>query len=241
MRISWRLLGTACLAAAATASAQTGTSGIAGVVRDSVGKPVNVATVTVGRAQTLTDSAGRFTLASLASGRSTISVRRLGFRPADVVVVLADGQRESVSVTLVMLPLELPGLTTTADTRLREYLADYHRHRLAGAGHFYDRARIDAMRVAQLTDVLRRVPGVRVVPDRNGRYLIRMGRSPRNCPPDIWVDKVRAHAMNADDLPLMDIEALEVYAGPSGLPPEFINRFGNPACGAIVIWTRMPG
>lgn len=241
MRVARRLLGAACLSAAATASAQTGTSVVGGVVRDSVGTPVSVATVTVGQAQALTDSAGRFSLGQVAAGKRTISVRRLGFRPADIVVELVAGRSESVNVTLVMLPLELPGLTTTADTRLREYLADYHRHRSAGAGHFYDRAKIEAMRVAQLTDVLRRIPGVHLIPDRNGRYLVRMGRSPRNCPPDIWVDRVRAHAMNADDMPLMDIEALEVYAGPSGLPPEFISRFGNPACGAVVIWTRMPG
>jgi hypothetical protein len=156
-------------------------------------------------------------------------------------VELVEGRRDSLFVTLVALPLKLPGITSVADARLREYLADYFRHREAGAGRFYQRAEIDAMRVGALTDVLRRVPGVRVTPDRNGRYIVRMGRSTRNCPPDFWIDNVRAHALNADDIPLTDIEAIEIYSGPAGLPPEFINRFGNPACGAVVIWTRMPG
>lgn len=245
MRNSGRLRIAAILAAtamvAAPVAAQRGTSIVAGVVRDSLGAPVSVATVTVGPTQSLTDSAGRFTLSRLPAGTSTVSVRRLGFRPVDVVVDLVDGRRETLNVTLVMLPLELKGLTTTAESRLREYLSDYYRHKAVGIGRFYDRATIDAMHVAQLTDVLRRVPGVRVVLDRSGALTIRMGRNARDCPPDFWVDNVRAYAMSADDMPLMDIEAIEIYAGPAGLPPEFINRFGNPACGAVVIWTRMPG
>jgi hypothetical protein len=52
---------------------------------------------------------------------------------------------------------------------------------------------------------------------------------------------VRAPMLGVDDIPLQVIEALEVYRGPSGLPPEFNNRMGNPSCGAIVIWTRVPG
>ncbi len=237
--ISLALAGAA--GAAAPAAAQARTSGVAGVVRDSTGTPVSVASITVDRFRALTDSTGRFSVGDLPAGRITLRVRRLGFRPSDTILELVEGRRDSLMVTLVALPLELPGITTAADDRLRQYLAEYHRHREIGAGRFYDRAQITAMRVAALTDVLRRVPGVVLVPDRSGRYMVRMGRNSRNCPPDYWIDNVRAHAMNADDIPLMDVEAIEIYAGPAGLPPEYINRFGNPACGAVVIWTRMPG
>jgi hypothetical protein len=226
---------------ASTALGQARTTGVVGVVRDSTGVAVTLATITVERFQAITDTGGRFSLDGLPAGRNIVSIRRLGFRPSETVLDLVDGRRDSLFVTMVALPLVLPGVTTAADERLRQYLADYHRHKASGAGRFYDRAEITAMRVGVLTDVLRRVPGVMLVPDRNGRYIVRMGRSTRNCPPDYWIDNVRAYAMNADDIPLMDIEAIEIYAGPAGLPPEFINRFGNPACGAVVIWTRMPG
>jgi hypothetical protein len=236
-----RLVALALLGAG-SASAQSRTSAVVGIVRDSAGAPVSVVTITIERLQALTDSAGRFSIERLpASGRATLTARRLGFHPTDTAVVLVEGRRDSLVITLVALPIELPGVTTTADERLRRYLADYVRHREGGSGRYYDRAQMTAMRVSALTDVLRRVPGVRIVPDRNGRYVVRMGRQTRSCPPDIWIDNVRAHGMNADDIPLMDIEAIEVYAGPAGLPPEYINRFGNPSCGAIIIWTRMPG
>jgi hypothetical protein len=44
-----------------------------------------------------------------------------------------------------------------------------------------------------------------------------------------------------DDIGIHDVEALELYRGPAGLPPEFNDRLGRPNCGAIVIWTRLPG
>jgi hypothetical protein len=240
MSVFWRVV-CAALVIGTPAFAQARTSAVTGVVRDSAGTPVSVATITIERAQSLTDSTGRFALGQLPAGSTTVRVRRLGFHPSDTVLELAEGRRESIVVTLIALPIELPGITAVADARLREYLHDYFRHRETGAGRFYDRAQITAMRVSALTDVLRRVPGVQLIPDRSGRYVVRMGRTSRNCPPDFWIDNVRAHAMNADDIPLMDIEAIEVYSGPAGLPPEYLNRFGNPACGAVVIWTRMPG
>lgn len=243
MTASLRLFCCACWLGVAprSAAAQQGTSSLVGVVRDSSGVPVSVATVSSTHAQALSDTAGRFALDRLPAGSTTVSVRRLGFVPSELVVVLAAGRRDSLFITMVALPAELPGVTTEAESRLRRYLADYYRHKESGVGRFYDRAQITAMRVGQLSDLLRRVPGVRVSPDRNGRSLIRMGRSVRNCPPDFWVDNVRAHALSVDDIPISDIEAIEVYAGPAGLPPEYISRFGNPACGAVVIWTRMPG
>ena len=45
----------------------------------------------------------------------------------------------------------------------------------------------------------------------------------------------------AHDLPPQDVEAIELYPGPSTTPPQFANRINANTCGAIVIWTRIPG
>lgn len=236
-----RLLALLLVAAGSNARAQGTTSAVIGTVRDSAREPLVAARIRAARMSATSDSAGRFTLEGLPAGRVTVSVRRLGYEPADLVLDLIAGRRDSLFVTMVALPLTLPGMTSTADSFLQLHLADFFRHRQNGIGRYYERSQITAMRVGQLSDVMRRLPGVRVTPDRNGRYSIRMGRSTRNCQPDFWIDNVRAHMFNVDDVPVTDIEALEVYNGPSGLPPEYNNRFGNPACGAIVIWTRVPG
>lgn len=215
--------------------------GVVGVIRDSAGTPIHAALVTASGQQAYTDTTGRFAFAALPIGRVAFSFRRMGFEPVHIVLELTPDWRDSLSVTLAMLPRDLPGLTTVADARMRLMLADYFRHKDGGTGRYLEREQLTSMRVGALSDVLRRIPGVRVVPDRNGRYMLRMGRSTRNCSPDFWIDNVRAAFLNVDDVPLTDIEAIEVYNGPSGLPPEYNNRFGNPSCGAVVIWTRVPG
>jgi hypothetical protein len=144
---------------------------------------------------------------------------------------------------LALLAMELPGVTTEADAMRALRLAQFYRHRKGGNGLYFDRPEIEARKVQRLSDLMRRLPGVRIVTDRNGRTVMRMGRAAngRDCPPDMWVDGVRAAFMNVDDIPMVDVEALEVYRGPSALPPELNTRLGNPGCGAIVIWTRVPG
>jgi hypothetical protein len=216
---------------------------VIGAVRDSGGVAVSAAQVSSAGFRTLTDTGGRFVLPGLPLGSITVSVRRLGFEPRDTAVVVVDGQMDSLLVVLVVIPQELAGITTEAETRSRRWLTEFHRRKQGNVGTFFDRKQIEERHVQRVSDLMRRLPGVRVGVDRNGRQQMRMGRASggRDCPPDFWIDGVRATGLNVDDVPLQDVEALEIYKGPSGIPPELNSRFGNPGCGAVVIWTRVPG
>lgn len=182
-------------------------------------------------------------LAGLPGGAVTLMVRRLGFEPLDISVNVADGATQSLNVVLTMLAQDLPGMTTRAQTFADVRLRDFYRHRQSGIGYFFDRQEIENKKVQRISDLLRRLPGTRMMSDRTGRATMRMNRSMggRDCPPDVWVDGVRATGMQVDDVPLGDVEALELYRGPAGLPPEMNSRLGNPGCGALIIWTRLPG
>lgn len=229
------------VALASIASGQTGRASLSGVVRDTGRAPIALAQVSIAGVSTATDSAGRFALRGLAGGSTRLTARRMGFEPHDVPFELADDRADSVIIVLALLARDLPGVTTEALGSAR--LLEFERHRLAGTGIYLDRKQIEARRSHYLSDVLRRIPGVRIMTDRNGRSVLRMGRTSggRDCPPDYWIDGVRAQFFSVDDMPVADIEALEVYRGPSGLPPEYNARLGNPGCGSVVIWTRVPG
>lgn len=218
-------------------------STLVGTVRDTNGVPVPLTRLSTGILLTVSDSGGRFTLAGLPGGATTLSVRRLGFEPLDIAVDVPLGATQSLNVVLTVLPQDLPGMTTSAQTFADVRLRDFYRHRQSGIGYFFDRHEIEEKRVQRISDLLRRLPGTRIGNDRSGRTTMRMGRSSggRDCPPDVWVDGVRATGMQVDDVPLGDVEALELYRGPAGLPPEMNSRLGNPACGALIIWTRLPG
>jgi hypothetical protein len=224
---------------AAAAWAQTAT--VSGSVRDTASNPVPFAQVFAGSVATIADTAGRFTIAGLPLGRTTLAARRMGFTPTERRIELSASGIDTVLIVLTALPRELAAIQSQG--RLTGRLAEFERHRVNGMGMYLDRAELTKRRTSFLSDVLRRLPGTRIVTDRMGRTHVRMGRTQggRDCPPDFWIDGVRAPMLGVDDIPLQDIEALEVYRGPSGLPPEFNNRMGNPSCGAIVIWTRVPG
>lgn len=228
---------------AARAQTSQSTGRLTGTVRDTSGVPVPSARVSSSGLLTLTDTTGRFVLPGLPFGSLDVHVRRLGFEPRDTSFVLVAGQPDSLMVVLAMIPRELEGVTTEAETRARRWLSEFHRRREGNVGTFLDRAQIEERHAQRLSDVMRRLPGVRISVDRAGRQQLRMGRSSggRDCPPDFWIDGVRAAGLGVDDVPLQDVEAIEVYKGPSGIPPELNSRLGNPGCGAIVIWTRVPG
>jgi len=238
----WRpLLLTAALAS--SGFAQTTQAALFGTVRDTGGTPVSLARLSVSNVLTISDSTGRFYLAGLPTGAGKLLVRRLGFEPLDLSLLLFAGRADSLTVVLTFLPQDLPGVTTRADALAQVQLASFYRHRQAGVGHFLDRQEIESRHAQRLSDIMRRIPGMRLTSDRGGRSSLRSGRSTggRDCPPDMWIDGVRAPGLGIDDIPVGDVEALEVYGGPAGVPPEMNSRLGNPSCGVVVIWTRLPG
>jgi hypothetical protein len=190
------------------------------------------------------DSTGSFRLASLPAGKHEIRFRRFGFGPQTVEATVGADRVDSVAVVLERVAVELPGMTVESEARLR-LLADFYRRKDQGHGHYVTRAQIEDRRPAFLTDMMRIIPGVRIVQNRgtSGGQL-RFGRafmSPgRDCPPQYWVDGVRVTQFNIDDLPPSDIEGVELYSGPAGLPPQYNVKDGTTVCGIVLIWTRVP-
>ena len=237
----WRSL--LFIAAIAHASAAQLAARVSGTVRDTGGRPIAMVRLSSGPTHVLTDSTGRFSIVGVDGSRATLAVRRLGFQPLDTTLTLSS-RSDSVTFVLSMLPRDLPGVTTNMDDVLRERLPDFYRRRSNGGGFYFDRRDIDARNPQYLSDLLRSLPGTRMMSDRTGRGTLRMSRNSagtRDCPPDVWVDGVRAEGLNVDDIGIHDVEAVELYRGPAGMPPELNDRLGRPNCGAIVIWTRLPG
>jgi hypothetical protein len=56
----------------------------------------------------------------------------------------------------------------------------------------------------------------------------------------MWIDGQRAPGIEIDELPVNDIEGIELYRGASTTPAQFWQGSG-PSCGTVVIWTRTPG
>lgn len=220
---------------------------LVGSIRDSAGRPVAGAEVWLRGSDlyTHTNDLGGFRLPPSQPGNVKLSVRRLGFEPAIVDLKLRAGQIDSLVLSLTMSATSLPGVVVEgeADSRSKRLLAGFWERRSRGFGHFVTHEEIIKKEPHDFTDIVRHIPSVQIV-DRNGRRVIRFPRSPGtrgDCPPQYWVDGMRIENATPDEFPAGDIEAVEVYAGSSTIPPQFMPKMTTYACGVIVIWTRLPG
>lgn len=220
---------------------------LVGVVRDSAGRPVNGVEVRLKGVESLaiTSEIGGFRLQNLPMGPASVMVRRLGFAPVAVDVVLRPGRIDSLVLSLTAAALTLPGMTVEeeGDARSRRFLAGFWDRRNRGFGHYITRAEIVARDPHDFTDIVRMTPGLRVT-YRNGRQDVRFNRGGSvrgDCPPQYFVDGQRIENGRAEEFSAQDIEAVELYNGASTMPAQFTPRMDAITCGAIVIWTRLPG
>jgi hypothetical protein len=240
----------ACLALLTLGASQARWAGaqevtLRGLVMDSSRAPVpGVAVAVVAVHQvTRTDSLGRFTLGKLPGGSVELSFRRFGFAPATLQRTLPASGVDSVKVMLVEAPQVMSAMSVTERHR-RQGVEDFYYRRAQGlAGVFFARDEILSQRASTPSDLMRTTPGVRLVNVASGkgiRFTSTTGMRRGDCQPVLWLDGQSAPGYELDDIPLNDIEGIELYRGTSTTPGQFW-RSGQSQCGAIVIWTRVPG
>jgi outer membrane receptor for ferrienterochelin and colicin len=172
-----------------------------------------------------------------------VTLRRMGFAPATAEVRIRAGRTDSLVFSLTALATTIAGVLVEdeAEARSRRILAGFWERRERGFGHFLTRDDIEKRDAHDFADLTRMVPSVNIAL-RNGRKTIRFrSTGARDCPPQYVVDGMRIENGSADEFIPQDIEALELYSGPATIPPQFAPRFNSYTCGAIVIWTRLPG
>lgn len=180
--------------------------------------------------------AGAACLASLlgapASAQETPdSVAERGPLPADSAVV-------------ELSPLEV----RVSPPARRGKLAGFRRRLSRGMGEFITRREIEERDPMRLSDMVHLRAGIGTKPygDASGRRHVEISRAAflednNVCRIQYWIDGVPfpgANRLEMDELSPHDVEGIEIYRGPSEIPPEF-NRRGS-QCGVVAIWTRDP-
>jgi TonB family protein len=214
---------------------------LSGTVRDSLGAPISAAQVGVEgyTARAVSDERGNFTLRALPRASLHIIVRRLGFVPATV-----NWAPTSNSAPLDVRLAEIAHSLAVVEVREHREpydgrLAGFNARRSRKVGHFITRNDIERKNGFDLTDVMRDVPGARVITMRGalGKTVLLRGAT---CPPLVFVDGFPASAgpFDLDMINIKSVEGIEVYAGAASIPIEFIGPRGLEQCGVIAIWSR---
>jgi TonB family protein len=226
------------LATSAAAGAQS-TGAIAGSVADTAGTMlagVEVRALT-GDATARSDDAGRFRLAPVPLGSVLLEARRLGFRPETVHVAVGAGADAIVSFRLRAAATTLASVLVRARRQRHTGSQDGYFERLESntGGYFITRDVIDEGDPRQLSDVLRKAPGVDIV---RGRVRLRG----RGCAPLVWIDgtPMPAGEVDINSFPPRTIEGIEIYASASGAPFRYQGTRDDARCGTVLLWSRGP-
>lgn len=233
-------------AVAWSASAQS-VGSIYGTIKDSAGTPIPGVEVVLlqRRGYVYSDSLGVFRLVAVPAGHRELHFRRLGFAPKSMDANIPEDETLHLAVVLEASVTVLEGMTIEEMTRRRQMLTDFYDRMSRGFGHFVTRDQIERRNPMNLSDMMRMIPGARIMPVRGtSQSTLRFNRAQmgnRDCPPQYWVDGVKTWNLNIDDIVPQDVEGIEVYSGASTVPPQYNTKEGTTICGVVLIWTRIPG
>jgi hypothetical protein len=215
-----------------------------GHVADSTGSGVagaEIMLVTNERVRVVTGDSGEFRITGLPPGTNVFNVRRIGFQPASFTAVLKPGKTHRATFTLSGSAQALPTVAVSDTATQSHWLDQFKRRQSTSRGVFIDRKEIERKNARTGTDIVRTVPGIRLVALRGAvgnQVVMTRGAGARPCIPSMYVHGMPYSGM-LDDFTADDIEALEIYVGISEIPPEF-DKVGRGICGVIVVWTRDP-
>jgi hypothetical protein len=238
------------LSAPAAAQQRAAPGVVAGTVRGA-GVALGDAHVTVAGSQlgSVSGPNGQFLISGVPAGQSVLEVRLIGYRPISRPIIVVPGDSLVLTLELEVDPVRLDALEGRALAGLSAEMRGFYERRERGTGHYFTRDDITRMHARLVTDVVRRVPGVRVEPlagPMGTSYVIRMQRATgmsgaRPCPVVYFVNgvpfSIAAEIGINSYFRADEIAAMEVYSGASQLPPQFSLSSRNTRCGVIALWT----
>lgn len=192
---------------------------------------------------TLTNEKGEFTMKSLPSGSQVLLARHLGFGAATVPVDLSSHEPKQVTIKLPKFVAFMDPVVVTARRAASLDKVGFTMRKRSGTGYYLGPDQIQSMHPNDLTDILRRVPGLRVNYGPNGDEITSSRGTTSltggaGCVQYYVDDMPWQSAMPGDVNNFVnanEVVGVEVYAGP-GAPAQYVR--GMQDCTTVVIWTK---
>jgi TonB family protein len=237
------IAGAHLLAAQGTPRQQGGATRVTGAAVSATGERIVGAQVRVigsANAAAITGDDGTFDLFVLNDTLPRLVLRRIGFRPETVLVQLPQPALPLLVIQMTRTAQLIRPVVVNASMSERNspFAAVRERERTAGNGYFMFRDDFMKNNPTHFSDLLRRVPGVRMA--RTSRNFLEVRLRGARCAPLYWLDgqPLLGVPFDPEVLPPSTIEAIEVYLSAPTVPAQFRGPLGMEGCGAIVIWTR---
>src|SRR5215210_6836414 len=108
----------------------------------------------------VTHADGTFELDDVRPGPGTIQITMIGYSPKTVAIVMTPG--ETLNLKLSLEPLQLETVTVSANPDSFGGMGGFQERKARGTGRYFTHEEIKLMQPRQVTDVLRRVPGMQI-------------------------------------------------------------------------------
>lgn len=241
-------LATACATVLLTHSI-AGAQTFSGRVLDATDSAaVSGAEITVsGMRRIRTSGTGAFRFADASAGAHDVTVRMLGYAPFSETLTLAAGQPVTRDIYLTRVPHLLSQMVVRGRSlRVPAGFEDVYGRAKISNSALITREQIDSINPRDVVALLNftgpiRASANRGAPDRlhSSRCRPMVPGAPSTGPPiQLFLNGAPIRNIAAineilDHLAPSNIQAVEMYNGPTSVPPTF-----QPACGALAIWTR---
>ena len=187
----------------------------------------------------LTNEKGEFTMRNLPSGSHVLLARHLGFGAETVPVDLSSYQPKQVTIKLPKYVAIIDPVVVTARRAASLDKVGFNQRRKTGQGFYLGPETIQAMHPNYLTDILRRVPSLRVSYSPTGDVVSSSRDATGNGCVQYYVDDMPWMSNTPGDINDFvngnEVVGVEVYAGP-GVPAQYTR--GMQDCTTVVLWTK---
>jgi hypothetical protein len=190
----------------------------------------------------LTNDKGEFTMTKLPSGSQVLLARHLGFGAQTVAVDLTSKVAQRVTIKLPKFVAMLEPVIVNAKSVANLDRTGFNARKRMGTGFYIGPEQLANLHPTQLTDILRRVPSLRVTGSSDGD-VVSSSRGATSVMADdcvqYFVDDMPWQSVKPGDINTFlngpEVVAVEVYQ-PTNTPAQYVRGMGN--CTTIVLWTR---
>lgn len=190
-----------------------------------------------------TNERGEFTIRNLPSGSHVLLARHLGFGMETVPVDLSSREPQQVSIKLPKYVAMIDPVVVTAKREASLDKVGFSSRQRSGQGYYLGPEQLQSIHANYLTDILRRVPSLRVVSGPDGDVVTSSrgvtSLSGNSGCVQYYLDDMPWTSATPGDINQFvngnEVVAVEVYAGP-GTPAQYTR--GMEDCTTVVLWTK---
>jgi hypothetical protein len=212
---------------------------LTGRVLELSGVPISRVRVSVNGDSTfaMSGSDGRFALRNVRSGTRSVTARRLGFEPAEQVVVIHSSNPTDITVRLgEFVPVLETVRITARSAQIGLDRVGFTKRKSIGTGYYLSPEEISRRNASELPDLLTMAPMLRRTTVDGHQVIMGRPQGAGNGCVTFFVDGVPWMGGGIEDFVLpSEVAAIEVYS--TGFTPgQFMSAR---QCETVAIWTKM--